>query len=149
MNIDDPHPANQSEDELFTSRQSARHVSCALRRYFEAHLLIKAADLRRSQARSVGTSPPPTVSPYKSAKFTTDVLQESLDLLRESFPLRERWVCINKLLKFGGVTLLLQLVAMAVDCNTYTGKLVIFTMYYLCSINTCVKYVTFTLFQCT
>lgn len=122
MNIDDPHPDNQSEDELFTSRQSARHVSCALRRYLEAHMLIKAGELHRTQARSVGSSPPPTVSPYKAAKFTADVLRESMDLLREWFPPRERWSTVNKLLKFGGATLLLQLIAMAVDWNTYTGK---------------------------
>ena len=65
MNIDDPHPLNQSEDELFTSRQSARHVCVALRRYLEAQLFIKAADIHRSRARSVGTSPIPEISPYK------------------------------------------------------------------------------------
>ena len=65
MNIDDPHPNNQSEDELYTSRQAARHCCVALRRYLDAHLCMKAAEIHRTQARSTGTSPPPEVSPYK------------------------------------------------------------------------------------
>ena len=65
MNIDDPNPITQSDDEVFTSRQAARHVCVAMRRYFEAQLFAKAADVHRNQARNDGTSPLPEISPYK------------------------------------------------------------------------------------
>ena len=91
MNIDDPHPANQSEDEVFTSRQSARHVCVALRRYLVAHLSIKAADIHRTQARSTGTSPPPEVSPYR-------VAAQFIDLTRVRCSEHVITVCNNLLL---------------------------------------------------
>ena len=46
-----------SEDELFTSRQAARHVCVTLKKYFEAHLAIKADEVRRAHIRSEGGSP--------------------------------------------------------------------------------------------
>ena len=46
-----------SEDELFTSRQAARHVCVTLKKYFEAHLAIKADQVRRAHIRSEGGSP--------------------------------------------------------------------------------------------
>lgn len=43
-----------TDDELFTNRQSARHVTVAIRRYLEAHLAIKSDQIRKSNMRSEG-----------------------------------------------------------------------------------------------
>ena len=56
---------NLSEDEMFTSRQAARHVVVALKKYFEAHLAVRADNIRRSHARNEGHSPLAQVPAYK------------------------------------------------------------------------------------
>ena len=38
-----------TEDMTFTARQAVRHVCVALKKYFEAHLGIKADEIRRDQ----------------------------------------------------------------------------------------------------
>lgn len=55
-----------SDDEVFGSRQTAKHTCMALRRYFDAHLHIRADALRRSMARNEGGTPPVPVPAYKS-----------------------------------------------------------------------------------
>nr|XP_058940588.1 DDB1- and CUL4-associated factor 1-like isoform X2 [Pocillopora verrucosa] len=54
-----------SNDEVFGSRQTANHTCMALRRYFNAHLHIRADALRRSMARNEGGTPPVPVPAYK------------------------------------------------------------------------------------
>jgi len=46
--------ASLTEDELFTSRQAARHVCLTLKKYFEAHIAIKADQVRRAHMRNEG-----------------------------------------------------------------------------------------------
>ncbi|CAH3162939.1 unnamed protein product, partial [Pocillopora meandrina] len=55
----------RSNDEVFGSRQTANHTCMALRRYFNAHLHIRADALRRSMARNEGGTPPVPVAAYK------------------------------------------------------------------------------------
>ena len=54
-----------SNDEVFGSRQTANHTCMALRRYFNAHLHIRADALRRSMARNEGGTPTVPVPAYK------------------------------------------------------------------------------------
>ena len=54
-----------NEDEIFTSRQAARHVCVAFKKYIEAHLAIKADQLRRSYLRNEGGSPLADFPAYK------------------------------------------------------------------------------------
>ena len=54
-----------SNDEVFGSRQTANHTCMALRRYFNAHLHIRADAPRRSMARNEGGTPPVPVPAYK------------------------------------------------------------------------------------
>ena len=49
-----------SDDQVFAMRQAARHVCAALKKYFEAHLVIKAEEIR-----SDSTSPPQDGPAYK------------------------------------------------------------------------------------
>lgn len=58
-----------SEDQIFTMRQSARHVCVALKKYFEAHLAMKADELRRSHTRNEGGSPFQETPAYKVNTF--------------------------------------------------------------------------------
>lgn len=43
-----------SDDEIFSSRQTAKHTCMALRRYFEAHLAIKVEQVKQSLQRTEG-----------------------------------------------------------------------------------------------
>ena len=65
LRTEEDDPAVLSEDRVFTSRQSGRHVCVALKRYFEAHLGIKADQVRRSHVRHERESPLPDVPAYK------------------------------------------------------------------------------------
>ena len=57
--------SNLSDDQIFAMRQAARHVCGALKKYFEAHLVVKAEEVRRSHIRSDGTSPLQETPAYK------------------------------------------------------------------------------------
>lgn len=59
------------EDQLFMMRQSARHVSLGLKRYFEAHLLLKCQEVQRSHARNGETLHIPETPAYKVRKMAT------------------------------------------------------------------------------
>ena len=54
-----------TEDEIFTSRQAARHVTVALKKYFETHLALKAAEIRQSDRRVDSGNLLVETSPYK------------------------------------------------------------------------------------
>lgn len=110
-----------SDDQVFSSRQTARHVSVALKRYYEAHLATKAEQLRRSHSRNQGGSPHPTTPPYKATRFSSEAVLENVETLLELIPLRVKWEPVDELIKLGGVPLLLQLVAMSYEWN-YSGR---------------------------
>lgn len=46
---------NLNDDEENSARQIVRHVCVALKRYLEAHLCIKAENVRRTQLRETGS----------------------------------------------------------------------------------------------
>lgn len=54
-----------NDDEVFGSRQTVKHTCMALRKYFTAHLHIKADWTRRVHSRNVGGTPPVLVPAYK------------------------------------------------------------------------------------
>lgn len=110
-----------SDDQVFSSRQTARHVCAALKRYYEAHLAIKAEQLRRSHSRNQGGSPQPTTAPYKATRYSVETVLENIETLLELMPLRVKWEPVDELLKLGGVPLLLQLVAMSYEWN-FSGR---------------------------
>ena len=58
-----------TDDEEFTMRQAARHVSVALKNYFEAHLCIKADQIRRSHIRGEDGSPLVEIPACKASSF--------------------------------------------------------------------------------
>ncbi|KAL3222634.1 hypothetical protein MRX96_028410 [Rhipicephalus microplus] len=173
--------ATPSDDQVFASRQTARHVCVALKRYFEAHLAHKADHLRRSHTRNatatssgtsitsatsasspssipvclcdnsvrfeVGVEVRESVEPWSSsasstimsstpvsavvstvvghrcraARFTSEAVSENMWTLLELLPARARWLPVEELVRLGGVSLLLQTVALSYDWN-HSGK---------------------------
>uniref|UniRef100_T1J9J0 DDB1- and CUL4-associated factor 1 n=1 Tax=Strigamia maritima TaxID=126957 RepID=T1J9J0_STRMM len=108
-----------SDDEVFASRQTARHVCVALKRYYEAHLAKKAEQIRRSQNRSQGTCCHSTPL-SKASKFSSEVVQENLEIV-SLMPFGQKWEPVDKLHELSGITLLLQLIAMTLEWN-YSGR---------------------------
>ncbi|XP_060078486.1 DDB1- and CUL4-associated factor 1-like [Ylistrum balloti] len=111
-----------NEDQIFTMRQSARHVSLAMKRYFEAHLAHKIDEIRRSHARNDGSSPVQENPAYKAIKLSPELVQENVELMMELMPVRAHWAPEATFHKLGGIQLLSQLIAMAPSWNNYPGK---------------------------
>ncbi|XP_069101399.1 DDB1- and CUL4-associated factor 1-like isoform X2 [Argopecten irradians] len=111
-----------NEDQIFTMRQSARHVSLAMKRYFEAHMAHKIDEIRRSHARNDGSSPVQENPAYKAIKLSPELVQENVELMMELMPVRAHWGPEATFHKLGGIQLLSQLIAMAPSWNNYPGK---------------------------
>ncbi|ELU17976.1 hypothetical protein CAPTEDRAFT_202659, partial [Capitella teleta] len=122
LNVEEDTDAVLSEDEIFASRQAARHVCVALMKYFQAHLAIKADQLRRSHLRHEAGSPLVEMPAYKASTFPPEVIEDSIELLLECLPYRIKWNPVHQFLQLGGPKLLLQLVAMAAEWSAYVGK---------------------------
>ncbi|CAK1554395.1 unnamed protein product [Leptosia nina] len=103
-----------SDDETSAARQIVRHVCVALRRYFEAHLRIRAAVVSRQQGDNI-TEP----LPYKASKSLPEEIQDQIELVQNA-PW-SRWPPVDELVELGGITLLLQVVAYAYDWN-FNGR---------------------------
>ncbi|KAF9793684.1 hypothetical protein SFRURICE_002343 [Spodoptera frugiperda] len=92
-----------SEDETCAARQIVRHVCVALRRYLEAHLRLRAAQVARQHGDNVPEPPP-----YKASKSSPEEIQEQIELLQSVA--WSRWPAVDELLELGGVSLLLQVI---------------------------------------
>ncbi|TTC88577.1 DDB1- and CUL4-associated factor 1 [Bagarius yarrelli] len=90
-----------SDDEIFSSRQTAKHTCMALRRYFEAHLAIKVE---------------------QPCSYTHDQVVEMVEFLIEHGPVRLYWEPAEVFHKLSCVQLLLQLISIACDWRTYYGR---------------------------
>lgn len=69
LSVEDEVSSVLNEDEECSYRQIVRHVTVALKKYYEAHLYIKAEQLRRAQDRDSGEKNFRTTLPsYKVVK---------------------------------------------------------------------------------
>lgn len=96
----------------------------AYRRYLEAHLNLKVEPIKRSQLRAIEklTQPALPAQPnYKPSKSTPEEVQQNVETLLELMPLRGHWAPVDQLLKLGGITLLLKIIAFAYEWN-YSGR---------------------------
>ncbi|KAJ8918494.1 hypothetical protein NQ315_008192 [Exocentrus adspersus] len=112
-----------NEDQEGAARQIVRHVCVAYRRYLEAHLNVKVELLRRSQLRPNERLAPalPSQPSYKAYKSSPEEIQQQIDMLFQNMPFRSHWAPIDQLLKLGGITLLLKIIAFAYEWN-YSGR---------------------------
>ncbi|CAK1597868.1 unnamed protein product [Parnassius mnemosyne] len=110
----DEEESRVSEDETCAARQIVRHVCVALRRYLEAHLRLRAAQVARQQGNNVPEPPP-----YKASKSSPEEIQEQIELLQTVT--WSRWAPVDEFLELGGVALLLQVVGYAYEWN-FNGR---------------------------
>lgn len=110
-----------NEDAECAARQIVRHVCVAFKRYFEAHLFIKAEHLRNSQMKYPPLKNSMQRISVKTYKPSPEEVQEQIETLFELMPFRAHWPPVDQLLKLGGITLLLQIIAFAYEWN-YSGR---------------------------
>ncbi|XP_071052428.1 protein mahjong [Onthophagus taurus] len=120
-NEDSNPPLN--EDAECAARQIVRHVCVAFKRYLEAHLSAKVEQIRRNQLRPNERSGAtiPSQPSYKACKSSPEEIQQQIDTLFQSMPFRTHWPPVDQLLKLGGITQLLKIIAFAYEWN-YSGR---------------------------
>ncbi|XP_050398769.1 DDB1- and CUL4-associated factor 1 [Patella vulgata] len=121
LNVED-NSENLSEDYVFTMRQTARHVCGAMRMYFDAHMIMKAEEIKRSHDRSDEHPPVHETASFRPVKISEELIEENIELLSMFFPIRSHWTPVITFQKLGGIHLLLQLISMAPDWNSYPGR---------------------------
>jgi len=62
---------------------------------------------------------------FQATKFAPEVVQENVELLLECLPQRHNWRPVANFMRLGGIQLLMELVSMAIEWTSYTGKSVI------------------------
>lgn len=116
--------ATLNEDEECSARQIVRHVCVALKRYLEAHLYLKAEQLRRAHLRESGGEAQKydsTLPSYKAYKSSPEEIEEQITSLLELMSFRACWQPVDELMRLGGITLLLQVIAFAYEWN-FSGR---------------------------
>ncbi|ESN96091.1 hypothetical protein HELRODRAFT_67592 [Helobdella robusta] len=121
MNLEE-NRSNLTDDELFTNRQSARHVVVAIRRYLEAHVFMKSEQVKRMNMRTEGGTPLVETPANKPLKFNPDSIQDSIELLLECMPNKNSWKPVNDLLKLGAIQIFCQLLSISSTGGQYSGK---------------------------
>ncbi|XP_057681856.1 DDB1- and CUL4-associated factor 1-like [Corythoichthys intestinalis] len=111
-----------SDDEIFSSRQTAKHTCMALRRYFDAHLAIKVEQVKQSLQRTEGGAPIHSQPHYKAVSYSREQVVEMMEFLIERGPLRLYWEPAEVFHKLSCIQLLLQLISIACDWRTYYGR---------------------------
>uniref|UniRef100_A0A4W5QJ73 DDB1- and CUL4-associated factor 1 n=1 Tax=Hucho hucho TaxID=62062 RepID=A0A4W5QJ73_9TELE len=111
-----------SDDQIFSSRQTAKHTCMALRRFFEAHLAIKVEQVKQSLQRTEGGAPIHPQPYYKACSYTHEQVVEMMEFLIEYGPVRLYWEPAEVFHKLSCVQLLLQLISIACDWRTYYGR---------------------------
>ncbi|XP_071500880.1 DDB1- and CUL4-associated factor 1-like [Diadema antillarum] len=114
--------SNQNDDDVFSSRQTVKHTSLALKRYFETHLALKVDSIKRAYARNQGQTPPEPIPPYKNIPVTPESTQENMETMLEQAPLRLHWAPVGTLIKLQGIQPLLQIIALACVWKNYSSR---------------------------
>ncbi|XP_027133770.1 DDB1- and CUL4-associated factor 1 [Larimichthys crocea] len=111
-----------NDDQVFSSRQTAKHTCMALRRYFEAHLAVKAEQVKQSLHSSDGGTVVPQQPFYKAYTYTREQVIEMMEFLIECGPPQLHWEAVEVFYKLSCVPLMLQLISTACDWRTYYGR---------------------------
>uniref|UniRef100_I3J9T1 DDB1- and CUL4-associated factor 1 n=1 Tax=Oreochromis niloticus TaxID=8128 RepID=I3J9T1_ORENI len=111
-----------SDDQVFSSRQTAKHTCMALRRYFEAHLAVKTEQVKQSLHASDGSIVIPRQPFYKAYSYTREQIIEMMEFLIECGPPQLHWEPVEVFYKLSCVPLMLQLISTACDWRTYFGR---------------------------
>uniref|UniRef100_A0A3Q1ATS5 DDB1- and CUL4-associated factor 1 n=1 Tax=Amphiprion ocellaris TaxID=80972 RepID=A0A3Q1ATS5_AMPOC len=111
-----------NDDQVFSSRQTAKHTCMALRRYFEAHLAVKTEQVKQSLHASDGGTIIPQQPFYKAYSYSREQIIEMMEFLIECGPPHLRWEPVEIFYKLSCVPLMLQLISTACDWRTYYGR---------------------------
>ncbi|KAL0977951.1 hypothetical protein UPYG_G00163700 [Umbra pygmaea] len=111
-----------SDDQVFSSRQTAKHTCMALRRYFEAHLTVKVEQVKQSLQRTEGGTQVHTQPYYKACSYSRDQVVEMMEFLIDCGPAQLRWEPVELFQNLSCVPLLLQLISIACDWRNYYGR---------------------------
>lgn len=103
-----------------------RQVCNALKRYFEAHLVIEAENIRRSPLPSSSSqsgvkNSPGNIPAYKAAHYTNDTICQYVENLLELMPLRINWKPVDELLRLDGLKLLILAIGKSFSWS-FSGK---------------------------
>uniref|UniRef100_A0A7N6A1N2 DDB1- and CUL4-associated factor 1 n=1 Tax=Anabas testudineus TaxID=64144 RepID=A0A7N6A1N2_ANATE len=109
-----------NDDQVFSSRQTAKHTCMAMRRYFEAHLAVKTEQVKQSLHASEGGVPQQLH--YKAYSYTREQVIEMMEFLIECGPPQLHWEPVEVFYKLSCVPLMLQLISAACDWRTYYGR---------------------------
>ncbi|XP_069371516.1 DDB1- and CUL4-associated factor 1-like isoform X2 [Paralichthys olivaceus] len=111
-----------SDDQVFSSRQTAKHTCMAIRRYFEAHLAVKAEQVKQALHTSDKGTIVPQQQFYKAYTYTREQVIEMMEFLIECGPPQLHWEPVEVFYKLSCVPLMLQLISAACDWRTYYGR---------------------------
>lgn len=111
-NSDNESNPQESDNEVLTKKQAMRQVCNALKRYFEAHLVIESENIRRSPLPSSSSqlglkNSQGNIPSYKAAHYTSDTICQYVENLLELMPLRINWKPVDELLRLDGLKLLI------------------------------------------
>lgn len=128
---------NTSDDEVFSKRQTVKLVINALKKYFEANLIIECEQLRRSQllkstqqqqtnnssnSLSLNTKnfnynklTIGNVPSCKPMKYTNETIIEFVETLLDIMPIRKSWKPVEYFINLGGVKLIVNLIVVSTD----------------------------------
>lgn len=112
---DDPTMDELSEDEVFSRRQTARHVCHALKKYARAHFIKETLRLTRTNGQSDNECKPLGLS--------DESVLDCVEIHRQGSVTRHNWRALDKLVQEEGITYILKLIAHYSDENVlFTGK---------------------------
>ncbi|XP_034142456.1 protein mahjong isoform X2 [Drosophila guanche] len=115
---DSDNDSDINDDVECASRQMVRHVCVALKRYMEAHFFFKYNSFL-SQHYATSSSPSSShyfnQNPTVAAKLTFDQLHEQIRTLQEHTSIRGHWQPVDQLMKLGGISMLLRIIAFSYD----------------------------------
>ncbi|XP_055715205.1 protein mahjong isoform X2 [Phlebotomus papatasi] len=109
---------NLNDDEECAARQLVRHVCVSLKKYMESHLYFKYAQVTRQQSPSNTYGMQPQ---FRAPKCNPEVISDQVRMLQEMLPVRAHWAPVDKLLDYGGITILIRIIALTYDWN-YSGR---------------------------
>ncbi|XP_056129384.1 DDB1- and CUL4-associated factor 1-like [Lampris incognitus] len=121
LNIEDP-VSVLSDDQVFSSRQTAKHTCMALRRYFEAQLAVRTEQVKQSLHGSEGGASVPQQPYYKACTYSREQVVEMMEFLIECGSPQLHWEPVEVFCKLSCVPLMLQLISTACDWRTYYGR---------------------------
>ncbi|XP_072307893.1 DDB1- and CUL4-associated factor 1-like isoform X1 [Eucyclogobius newberryi] len=113
----DSNSSAMTDDQVFSSRQTAKHTSMALRRYFEAHLAVKTEQVKQQTSDIVPQQPF-----YKANTYSREQVVEMMEFLIESGPPHLHWEPVEVFYRMSCVPLMLQLISAACDWRNYNGR---------------------------